>query len=115
MHARAWLGGLFVALLLVCICLGLAQGRRRETMRRCPRTKAEAHMSQTIKYDGGCYEVFTCSQACGKSIAKLVEASASAFAEKYGAERRDVLGESGLHLCHHISKEPVQFALEVAC
>ena len=31
MHARAWLGGLFVALLLVCICLGLAQGRRRET------------------------------------------------------------------------------------
>jgi hypothetical protein len=115
MRAHAWLGGFFVALLLVCICLGLAQGRRCETLRRCPRTKAEAHLSQTIKYGGRCYEVFTCSQACGKSLAKLVEASASAFAEKYGAERREVMGESGLHVCHHITKEPVQFAREVAC
>jgi hypothetical protein len=115
MHTLGWFGVLFFVLLLVCVFLCLTPDRRGSKMRRCPRTMAEAHHSRTIKYEGKCYQVFTCSEACGKSIAKLVEDSAPAFAEKYGAERREVQGEPGLHLRHHISKEPVQFALEVAC
>ena len=115
MHVLFGFGVLFLILLLICIYLCLATAQREARPKRCPRTKAAAHLPHTIKYGGKCYEVFTCSEECGKSIKKLVDTSPSAFADKYSAVQHEMQGKSGLHLHHHISKEPVQFALEVAC
>lgn len=115
MQALIWFGVLFVILLVACICLYSVPKQPEATPRRCPRTMAAAHHSQVIGYGGKCYEVFTCSEACAKNIEKLVDASADAFTEKYGVEQSSVQGKPGLHLRHHISKERVQFALEVAC
>lgn len=109
-------------LLLVCLivlCGGAAdEGEAAsglQLQQRCPRTKAAAQHSRLLSYGGRCYRVFTCSEACGKSLETLLAASETAFAEKYRAEPRREQGAAGLHLCHHISKEPVQFALEVRC
>jgi len=111
-----WLVGL---LLLVCVVLrcGVNEGEasQLQPQRRCPRTKAPAQLSRIVRFGDKCYRVFTCSEACGKSLETLLAASEPAFADKYRAEQRREQGVDGLHLCHHISKEPVQFALEVRC
>lgn len=115
MKGILWAGSLlFVLLLLVCLCVP-SSITRHGGVRRCPRTNAEANRKAVIGFGGRCYEVFTCTEACGASLQKLAESSQEAFSDKYQVEQATVEGAAGIHLSHHISKQRAQFAMETSC
>jgi hypothetical protein len=114
MRAVAWCGCVFFLLVLACLWLPGTVADQK-TPRRCPRTHAEAKMRGTVSYGGKCYEVFTCTEACEKSLRKLAESSEEAFADKYQVEHATENGEAGVHLSHHINRQRAQFAVEIPC
>jgi hypothetical protein len=114
MRGFFWGGLIFFVLLLICLLMPYDVAGL-EGKRRCPRTNAEAAQRGVLGLRGRCYEVFTCTEECGKSLQKLVDASEDAFADKYQVEHATVSGAAGIHLSHHISKERAQFAVEVSC
>lgn len=106
----------FAFLLLLLACFLAPRGCEKTPSRRlCPRTHAVATVRGELRVSGKCYEVYTCSGECHKSLQKLATASEDAFCEKYGVETTSQGGASGLRLCHHVNKQPAQFAVEVPC
>lgn len=102
--------------LLLLACFLAPRGCEKTPSRHlCPRTHAAATVKGELRIGGKCYEVHTCSGECHKSLQKLATASKDAFCEKYGVENTSQGGVSGLHLCHHVNKQPAQFAVEVPC
>jgi len=114
MRCIALCGCVFFLLVLVCAFLP-SNVADRPRSRRCPRTHAEATRRGRVSHKGKCYEVFTCSEACEKSLRKLAESSEEAFADKYQVEHATENGFAGVHLSHHIHRQRAQFALEIPC
>jgi len=112
MRGIFWGGMIFFLLLLIFLLMPSELANRAER-RRCPRTNAEATRKGVLGLRGRSYEVFTCTEACAKSLQKLVDSSEEAFADKYHVEHATVNGAAGIHLSHHISKERAQFAVEL--
>ena len=110
-----WAAAIFFLLLLTCLFMPTGKSKKHKETRRCPRTHADATIKGKLKFDGKCYEVFTCTEACGKSLQKLAESSNEAFAEKYKIEQASKNGVAGMHLSHHINQQHAQFAVEVPC
>jgi len=106
----------FAVVLLLFACFLAPRGCGKAPSRRlCPRTHADATVKAQLRIGGKCYEVHTCSGECHKSLQKLATSSKDAFCEKYGVVSTSQGGVSGLHLCHHVNKQPAQFAVEVPC
>jgi len=113
MMCMTWTGIIFFLLLLVCLFLpGMNVEPKRE--RRCPRTHANATRKAVLGFRGRNYEIFTCSDACAKSLQTLAESSEEAFAEKYQVKEETSDGIAGIHLSNHINRQHAQFASELS-
>jgi len=87
------------ALLALCSLLALLSLAPLEPPApRCPRTRRPAHHRASIRHDGRCWQVLTCSPECGAALR-----DAEALAQHLPSVRAEGL------LLHHRG-EPVQTA-----